>query len=701
MKQYVSKFLLIASLAVFTGDSLPAQQQYTKDEVVAQILLNSLEKGHYSPIEVNDELSKRTFTLLLKRMDYNKNFLLQQDVAKLRAYETQIDDELRRGTNELFVLSNTLLQQRIKEAQAYTEDILSHPFDFSTNEYFELDPEKRDFAKSEDDLKDMWRRMLKYQALLRYIDLVDDREKSKADVKGDGAVAKTDEELEAEARDKVLKNQNQRFERLLKENEMDRIGRYLGAVALSFEPHTEYFPPDDKENFDIAMSGSLEGIGAQLREADGYIKVESIVPGSASWKQKELKPEDIILKVAQGTSEPVDVVDMRLDDAVKLIRGKKGTEVRLTVKKPDGRITVIPITRDVVVLEETYAKSAVIKDESSEKRFGYVYLPKFYADFNKSGGRSSADDIRQELEKLKAENVDGIVLDLRNNGGGSLQDAVKMTGHFIPTGPVVQVRYSSGENEVLADTDPAVTYDGPLVVLVNNYSASASEILAAALQDYGRAVIVGSPTTFGKGTVQTFVDLDNYLNPQFAALKPLGSLKITFQKFYRINGGSTQFKGVIPDIVLPDSYSMLDIGEKELEYALPWDTIAAQNYTTWGSGANYDNLRKNSAARVASNASFKLIEENAKHMKERRDDTNQPLNMDKVRSEQAELKAESKKFEDAQQEQPHIKVSSPVADKPKESEAVMKERIDEWHKQIKKDVTIAEAMAILKDMIQK
>lgn len=701
MKQYVSKFLLIASLAVFTGDSLPAQQQYTKDEVVAQILLNSLEKGHYSPIEVNDELSKRTFTLLLKRMDYNKNFLLQQDVAKLRAYETQIDDELRRGTNELFVLSNTLLQQRIKEAQEYTEDILSHPFDFSTNEYFELDPEKRDFAKSEDDLKDMWRRMLKYQALLRYIDLVDDREKSKADVKGDGAVAKTDEELEAEARDKVLKNQNQRFERLLKENEMDRIGRYLGAVALSFEPHTEYFPPDDKENFDIAMSGSLEGIGAQLREADGYIKVESIVPGSASWKQKELKPEDIILKVAQGTSEPVDVVDMRLDDAVKLIRGKKGTEVRLTVKKPDGRITVIPITRDVVVLEETYAKSAVIKDESSEKRFGYVYLPKFYADFNKSGGRSSADDIRQELEKLKTENVDGIVLDLRNNGGGSLQDAVKMTGHFIPTGPVVQVRYSSGENEVLADTDPAVTYDGPLVVLVNNYSASASEILAAALQDYGRAVIVGSPTTFGKGTVQTFVDLDNYLNPQFAALKPLGSLKITFQKFYRINGGSTQFKGVIPDIVLPDSYSMLDIGEKELEYALPWDTIAAQNYTRWGAGANYDDLRKNSAARVASNASFKLIEENAKHMKERRDDTNQPLNMDKVRSEQAELKAESKKFEDAQQEQPHIKVSSPVADKPKESEAVMKERIDEWHKQIKKDVTIAEAMAILKDMIQK
>lgn len=701
MKQYVSKFLLIASLAVFTGDSLPAQQQYTKDEVVAQILLNSLEKGHYSPIEVNDDMSKRTFSLLLKRMDYNKNFLLRKDVEQLRQYEAQIDDELRRGSNELFVLSNTMLQQRIQEAQKYTEEILSHPFDFSKEEFIELDPEKRDFAKNEAELKDLWRRMLKYQTLMRYIDMVESRDKGKDDQKGDGAVAKTDAELEAEAREKILKNQNQRFERLLKENDMDRIGRYLGAVSLSFEPHTEYFPPDDKENFDIAMSGSLEGIGAQLRESDGYIKVESIVPGSASWKQKELKPEDIILKVAQGDTEPVDVVDMRLDDAVKLIRGKKGTEVRLTVKKPDGRITVIPIIRDVVVLEETYAKSAVIKDESSDKRFGYVYLPKFYADFNKSGGRSSADDIRKELEKLRTEKVDGIVLDLRNNGGGSLQDAVRMTGHFIPTGPVVQVRNSAGDTEVLSDTDPAVTYDGPLVVLVNNYSASASEILAAALQDYGRAVIVGSPTTFGKGTVQTFIDLDNYLNPQFAALKPLGSLKITFQKFYRINGGSTQFKGVTPDIILPDSYSMLDIGEKKLEYALPWDTIPAQDYKPWGSELHYSDLRRKSAARIAANESFRLIEENAQRMKERRDDTKQPLNIDKVRSEQEELKAESKKFEDAQQEQPHIRVASPSADKSKESEAVMKERIDEWHQQIKKDVTIAEAMAILKDMIQK
>lgn len=701
MKQVLSKLALTALLVVSTGDTLPLPaQQFTKDEVVAQILLNSLERGHFSPLAIDDEMSRRTFKLLLERMDYNKNFLLQSDVAKLRSYETRIDDELRAGTNELYTLANDLLQKRTKEAEDYTKEILAHPFDFSQNETLELDPEKRDFAADEAGLKEFWRKQLKYQALLRYIELVDQREKSKGDEKGKGEVAKSDSELEAEAREKVLKNQLQRFERLLKENEMDKIGRYLGAVSSSFEPHTEYFPPDDKENFDIAMSGSLEGIGAQLRESDGYIKVESIVPGSASWKQKELKPEDIILKVAQGDAEPVDVVDMRLDDAVKLVRGKKGTEVRLTVKKPDGRITVIPIIREVVVLEETYAKSAVITDEASSQKFGYVYLPKFYADFNKTGGRGSADDIRKELEKLKTDNVNGIILDLRNNGGGSLQDAVRMTGHFIPTGPVVQVKYNSGEAEVLSDTDPTVTYDGPLVVLVNEYSASASEILAAALQDYGRAVVVGSPTTFGKGTVQTFVDLDNYLNQQFASLKPLGSLKITFQKFYRINGGSTQFKGVVPDINLPDTYSQLKIGEKELDYALPWDTIPPQKYSLWNHKYDMNTLRANSEKRVAANETFKLIEESAQHMKERRDDTMQPLNIGKVRSEQEELKKESKRFEEVQKEQPHIKVASTQADKTKETEAVVQERADEWHKQIKKDATIAEAMSILKDMMK-
>lgn len=701
MKKYFSRFVLTACIVVFTGDSLPAQQQYTKDEVVAQILLNSLEKGHYSPIEVSDELSQRTFKMLLKRMDYNKNFLLQEDVEKLKVYERQIDDELKAGTNKLFVLSNTIFHQRIQEAEGYVQDILSHPFDFTIDETVEIDPEKREFATTKEELVQLWRKMLKYQTLLRYIDLVKERDTKKGDDKGEGAIAKTDAELEASARDKVLKNQKQRFERLLKENDMDQIGRFLGAVSTSFEPHTEYFPPAEKENFDIAMSGSLEGIGAQLSEADGYIKVESIVPGSASWKQKELKPEDIILKVAQGEEEPVDVVDMRLDDAVKLIRGKKGTEVRLTVKKPDGLRTVIPIIRDVVILEETYAKSAVITDETTDRRFGYVYLPKFYADFNKASGRSSAEDIRKELEKLKSENIDGIVLDLRNNGGGSLQDAVTMTGHFIPTGPVVQVRYGNGETEVLSDTDPTVTYDGPLVVLVNSYSASASEILAAALQDYGRAVVVGSASTFGKGTVQTFVNLDNYLNPQFAALKPLGSLKITFQKFYRINGGSTQFKGVLPDVVLPDNYSLLDIGEKELDYALPWDTIPAQMYQQWKASYNIGEVRKKSAARIAANEAFQLIEKSAKHTKERRDNTVQPLSIAKVRAEQDELKAESERFEKAQTEQPHIKVASAQADKSKESEAVMKERVDEWHKQIKKDVTIAEAMAIIRDMMEK
>ena len=353
-------------------------------------------------------------------------------------------------------------------------------------------------------------------------------------------------------------------------DESDWLSIYLNSITTIYDPHTAYFPPQDKENFDIAMSGQLEGIGARLTSKGGFIVVAEIVPGSACWRQGQLKVGDKILKVGQGDEEPIDITDMRTDHAVKYIRGKKGTEVRLTVKQVDGSVITIPIIRDIVILEETYTKSAVIDNK------GYINLPKFYADFSGNGGRDCSDDVKNEILKLKEEGVEGIILDLRNNGGGSLQDVVEMAGLFIKEGPIVQVKAKVGKPRVYSDTDESVYYDGPLVVMVNTYSASASEILAAAMQDYGRAVIVGgSPTTFGKGTVQRAFDLDGFVSEAYDEIKPLGALKLTLQKFYRIDGGTTQLKGVTPDIILPDTWSYLNVGEKDQEFPIPWDEIGS------------------------------------------------------------------------------------------------------------------------------
>ncbi|RZK27879.1 MAG: tail-specific protease, partial [Hymenobacter sp.] len=373
----------------------------------------------------------------------------------------------------------------------------------------------------------------------------------------------------------------------------ETLANYANTIANTYDPHTEYFAPKDKEEFDYQLTGRLEGIGATLREKDGLIYIEEIVPGSASFRQGQLKKGDAILRVAQGATEPVSIEGWHTAKAVTLIRGKKGTEVRLTVKKPDGSTKIIPIIRDVVINEETYAQSAIINDPSG-KKIGYLRLPGFYADFNNNGGRSSADDVKKELAKLNAEGAQGIVFDLRTNGGGSLTDAVEMAGLFMPSGPMVQVHDSRGVTNVLNDKDPRVQYTGPLVVLVNKYSASASEILAAAVQDYKRGIIMGSTSTYGKGTVQRVVDLDETLPAELNALKPFGSLKFTMQKFYRVTGASTQFKGVASDIVLPDVYSYLDQGEKESDYPLKWDEIKPASFRPWDNQPNYTKLEASS-----------------------------------------------------------------------------------------------------------
>jgi len=463
-----------------------------------------------------------------------------------------------------------------------------------------------------------------------------------------------------------------------------------------YDPHTGYYPPKDKENFDIYMSGQLEGIGAQLQVIDGKIKVSRIVPGSASWKQGQLKAGDFIYAVGQGDTEMVDVTDMRLDNAVKLIRGKKGTEVRLKVKKIDGSFVIIPIIRDVVILEETYAKSVILLNNISA---GYIKLPKFYMNMNKKGGRSCAEDVKKELDKLKAEGIDGLILDLRNNGGGSLQDAVRMAGFFIKQGPIVQIKARAGAPYVLRDTDPEVYYDGPMIVMVNSFSISASEIVAAALQDYGRAIILGSEFTYGKGTVQRFLNLDNFISGGQSGLKPLGSLKLSTQKFYRINGGATQLCGVASDIVLHDNYSFIDVGEKQLDNYLPWDEIAPGVYYKSKAVNNLDNIRKKSENRILNNLNFQLIEENAKRIKSLQDQTTASLNIKEFRREIAVLDKEAKKYEKIAKDSTGLEIAHLIIDlKEQENDSTKMERAANWSKKLSKDIYLFEATEVLKDM---
>ncbi|WP_181305820.1 carboxy terminal-processing peptidase [Rufibacter sp. XAAS-G3-1] len=682
----------IASYKLLETDGTVRDQ---KNEVLTKVLMQGLSSAHYSPERLDDNFSKKAFDLYLERLDYNKKFLLQSDVDQLAAYQTQLDDEFKNGSFKFFDLSMSIFQKRLKEAENYYKEILDKPFAFEKEETIEVKPEKLKFASSPAALREEWRKYLKYQALIRVADAVDSQQK--ADTAGSKEPKKTMPEMEAEARKKLRENYDDLFKRMGQMENEDYRSSYLNSFANIYDPHTEYFAPKEKEDFDFEFSGRLEGIGATLTEKDGFIKVSDITPGSPSYLQGELKPGDAILKVAQGNQEPVDVQGMRLDKAVSMIRGKKGTEVRLTVKKVDGSMKVISIIRDVVVREEGYAKSLIIK---GAKPIGYIHLPAFYADFKNAGGRNSGKDVAAEIQKLKQENAQGIILDLRNNGGGSLQDVVDMVGLFIKSGPVVQVKSANGPAAVLEDRDPQVQFGGPLVVLVNENSASASEIMAAAIQDYRRGVIVGS-STYGKGTVQQFFDLDQVLPASFDAVKPLGHLKLTTQKYYRVSGKTVQLRGVTPDIILPDTYTYLKYGEKEQEYALPFDEIQSARFSPWNSPTfSIDKLKATAKTRISASPTFSLINQSALRLKERTETSTRSLKLSSYLAEERRAQEESKKLENLRKNIPQLDVVGLKPDVTKlAGDTAASARFQAFTRNAKKDLYIQEAVSILKDAL--
>ena len=656
-----------------------------KQKGLIGFLNNFLKRHHYLSIPVDDRFSEKAFDTYIKKLDSKKHFLLKKDVKVLSYYRHRIDDQINYKSLKFLKASDKLIQKRMEEAKSFLS-ILDSPFDFTIDEEISLDDDDMDYVETKKELANRWRKEFKANALIRMLEL--DRDQSlRSNVEGSRLEF---EELETKARKEILKNYQSYFRKLLQRSLKNRFNDYVNAILENYDPHTVYLPPQEKKDFDIAMSGKLEGIGARLQEKDRYIEISEVVPGGPSWRQGELEKGDMIIKVAQGDGAPVDVMDMPIQDAVQLIRGRRGTEVRLTVKKTSGNTQVISIIRDVVILEETLVKSSVIETSEGE-RFGYLFLPRFYIDFQNPGNSSCANDVRRHLLKLKDQKVSGIVFDLRNNSGGSLSEVVKIMGFFIEKGPVVQVR-SKNRRDVLFDTDKTIVYEGPLLVLVNSVSASASEILAAAVQDYGRGLVIGTGKTYGKGTVQNLFDISQYL-PAWRG--GLGSVKLTFQKFYRIIGDSTQLKGVAPDIYLPDLYSGIIKGEEGMENAMEWDEIEGVKYNAWESVYAREEVIADTQKRIEINPLFQAIQRHVQYLEEKKEDKKQSLKWSLYKRQQEELKKRQNHLEGLQRKTELRFYPTNELSKEEKINAQKLENQKSWLKRLQKDIYLEEASKIL------
>ncbi len=664
-----------------------------KDKILLELLTYVLERGHYSPKQIDDAYSEKVYADYLEAMDPFKRFFLQEDVQKMDAYKFQLDDMFFNKDLTFFQMSYDIYLKRMEDGQKFYREVLAKPFDFKVDETFSNDYENMPYAKNNNELKQRWVNQIKYSVLSNVVDK-EKEEKTKKE-KDASYEVKSFVIIEKEARESALKALDEYFNFIKEMNRNDWFGMYLNALSSQFDPHTNYMAPEDKDRFDTSISGKFEGIGARLQKKNEYTEISELISGGPAWRSKQLEAGDIILKVAQGAEEPVDVVGMRLDNIVKKIKGKKGTEVRLTVKKVDGNIQVISIIRDEVETEETFAKSGVI--DRNGMKYGVIYLPKFYIDFENKENRDAAKDVAIEVEKLKKENIQGLIFDVRDNGGGSLKTVVDITGLFIDQGPVVQIQHAGGRKEVLKDSDPQVQWDGPLVVLVNGFSASASEILAAAIQDYKRGIVLGSKQTYGKGTVQNVIDLNQFVRK--SSLGDLGAIKLTSQKFYRINGGSTQLEGVKSDVVLPDRFSYIEIGERDMNNAMEWTKIDATPFKVWDKIPNYNFVIKQSKARVDNNSYFQLIQEQAQWIKGRRDQTIFSLHMDAYKNDLAQNEKMNKKFKKLTEYKSNYSFLPVSADKPQmDKDEIFKEKRNRWLEDLAKDIYIEEAIYVLDDL---
>jgi len=665
-----------------------------KDRLLVDLVSYVLDKLHYDPKIINDDFSIKVFDDFIEAVDSQKRFFLESDIEMLSKYRLLIDDQINSSDITFFNTVYETLKNRIFEVEGFYEDILNQPFNFNLDEQINLDYENLNYAVNLNEQKNLWRKRLKLSTLDAYA-----TKKEINDDKGDleETQIKTDEEIEKESRLSIKDNLKDFFQFNSELERADWFSVYLNSIVTQYDPHTTYLAPEAKEVFDQNISGKFQGIGARLSKRKQQVEIVEIIIGGPVWRDNLLNVGDIIVSVAQSQDEdPIEISLMKLSDATDLIKGEKGTKVYLTVKRVDGGVEQVVVTRDIVELEETYAKSSIINDDIS--KYGLINLPRFYVDFDDYGERNAASDLKKEIQNLKSKNINGLILDLRNNGGGSLKTVVDITGFFIDKGPVVQVKSIGGRREILRDNDPSTLWSGPLVVLVNEFSASASEILAAALQDYNRAIILGSKQTYGKGTVQNIVDLNNVISGN--TYGDLGSLKITTDKFYRVNGGSTQLEGVKSDIIFPNRYSYIDIGEKNLENPLSWDKIDPARYNNSGKIFNYSQVISDSKERINNNEYFAIIDEHASWIKSQQDDKIISLEYLTYKDDIETSKSQSNKLKLIEEfESPYIFEWSNSNDKEDNSyKDDIKEKRDRWIESLKKDIYVNEAINLLRDL---
>jgi len=691
------KILVVVLLMAATSCSFTTKKfdDPNKDKLLIDLITYVLNEGHYDARDINDEFSEGVYDKYLEGLDGSKRFFYESDIEEFNAYRDKIDDQIKEKQIDFFDLTYNRLLKRSEEARDIYREILEKPFDFSKTEDINTDFSDAEYVSSKKELKERWRKQLKFSTLITYFDKIEEEEQKKEE--DSDYEMKSKEELEKEAREVTLSSLEEYYDFTDDLERKDYFSVYLNSIVEAFDPHTFYFAPQDKDRFDIAMSGKLEGIGARLQKKSDNITITEVISGGPAWRSEELSEGDEILKVQQEDEEdPVSIVGMRLEDAVDLIKGPKDSKVTLTVrKKLMGNIEEITLTRDIVEIEETYAKTAMVQEEG--KNFGIINLPKFYFNMEDYEERNAASDIKKDIIRLKEQNMDGLVLDLRNNGGGSLKTVVDIAGLFIEDGPIVQVKSNGQRKDVLSDEDPSVLWDGPLVILVNELSASASEILAAAMQDYKRAIIIGSKQTYGKGTVQNVIDLNRWLRSN--EFGDVGALKLTTQKFYRVNGGSTQLEGVKSDVVVPDRYSFVDIGEKDQDNPLPWDKIDPANYSVWDGYVDFEKTITESKERMNSNEQLKLIEEHAKWIKDQSEDSFHSLNFEEYASTAERNQEMAKRFDSIKNYKTNLTFTSlPYEEEMFQNDTILEEKRDRWHANLSKDVYVEEAIHVLADM---
>ena len=665
----------------------------SKDKLLIEIVSYVLNKGHYSPSQINDQFSEEVYKNFLEGVDSRHLFFIQSDIDFFDSFKFKIDDQIKASKIEFFDLSHQRYLQRLDQVKSFYPSLLNISFDFSVDEKINLDFENTSYSKSLSELKKQWRKFLKFNALGIFSNLKDDENRKKE--KDPKYVLKSDKEIEIETRNILKEDMKYFFEARYDLNRNDYFSIYVNSIALQFDPHTSYFAPSAKDRFDQNISGKFEGIGARLTKRNQEVEIVDIISGGPVWRENSLRPGDKILKVSQMNKTPVDVVGMRLDDVIKLIKGPKGTQVILTVKKVDGSILDVTLTRDIIELEEAFAKSTII--EKDNIRYGLINLPRFYVDFQDYGNRNAATDVKYEIQKLKKQDVQGIIIDLRNNGGGSLQTVVDMAGYFIENGPIVQVKSTGGKKQILFDTDNQIEWNGALVLMVNEFSASASEILAAAFQDYRRGIVLGSKQTYGKGTVQNMIDLNKIISGN--TYGDLGAMKLTTDKFYRINGGSTQLEGVKSDVIFPNRYSYIKVGERDQENPLKWDKISPANYQTFINEERFLSIIEKSNKRLESNPYVKLIDEQAKVIKRRQENSEFTLNYEDLIKEKAIENSETEKFKKLTEFTNTLTFYPTKMDLDKIlNDSILVKKRKRWEETLSKDIYIDEAVNILSDL---